>query len=301
MGDASFHEVAIETNRPIELFEFAEGTVITRYTSSEGDIEFNGFTWLARTINRGTFGKHVESESTTLDIKIPSTDAIASRYIGIQPADRLDVIVSRIHEKMSPPTSILLFRGYVTSAAFKDEECTLILKPFNEIFQRQMPRQTFQGLCNHVHYDGRCGVSEAAAPNRLTGLVISQTNSGEVINIAGAGLIVDNKSPSQAFKGGFVRKLDSSDFRMILDQDGDNLTLLLPFSISVLGTTVVLQRGCDRSVGTCLAKYDNVINYGGFPHVPAINPFEQGTFVAPASSGSAGGSGTQRSFAASGG
>jgi uncharacterized phage protein (TIGR02218 family) len=298
MGNAGFHEIAIETNRPIELFEFTAGTTTTRYTSSEGEVPFNGFTWLPRTIERSSYGKHVESEATTLDIKLPSTDVIASRYIGIQPADRLDVVVSRIHETMSPETAILLFRGYVTSAAFKDEVCKLILKPFNEIFQRQMPRQTYQGLCNHVHYDGRCGILETASPNQLTGTVISQTNNGEVINVAGAGAVADNKSPLQAFKGGFVRTQDSSDFRMILDQNGDDLTLLLPFSTSVLGATVVLQRGCDRSIATCAAKYSNVINYGGFPHVPGINPFRQGTFVAPASSGSAGGSGSTRSFSA---
>jgi len=193
----------------------------------------------------------------------------------------MDLVVSRIHDMMSPASQILMFRGFVTAAAFDDEICTLSLKPFNELFQREMPRQTYQGLCNHVHYDGRCKIVESSAPNRFTGIVISQTNNGEVINIAGLGAVADNKSPGQAFKGGFVRLLDSSDFRMVLDQQGDDLTLLLPFRNSVLGTDVVVQRGCDRSLTTCREKFDNVINYGGFPHVPTVNPFGQGTFLEP--------------------
>jgi len=282
MADAAGQEISVEGSIPIELYEWSAGLTTTRYTSSEGDISFGGFTWASRTLTRDGFGKMVETEQSTLEVKMPTTDPIASQYIGIQPADRVDLVLSRIHEVMSPASSLVLFRGFVTSVAFKDEIATLTLKPFNELFQREMPRQTYQGLCNHVHYDGRCGIIESAAPNQLIGTVISQTNNGEIINVPGAGSVADNKSPLQAFKGGFARTSDFSDFRLILDQDGDDLTLLLPFSSSVLGTSIVLQRGCDRSVVTCVAKYGNIINYGGFPHVPGVDPWAQGTFIEPA-------------------
>ncbi len=282
MADSAAQEISVEGNRPIELYEWTAGLVSTRYNSSEGDFVFGGFTWLARTLIRNSFGKMVETEQSMLEVKMPVTDAIASQYVGIQPADRVDLVLSRVHEGASPQTALVIFRGFVTSFAAKDELATLSLKPFNELFQREMPRQTYQGLCNHVHYDSRCGVIESTSPNQLIGTVISQQNNGEIINVPGAGAVADNKSPAQAFKGGFVRNQSATDFRLVLDQDGDDLTLLLPFSSSVLGSEVVLQRGCDRSVVTCVSKYNNMINYGGFPHVPTTNPFGQGSFIEPA-------------------
>jgi len=36
--------------------------------------------------------------------------------------------------------------------------------------------------------------------------------------------------------------------------------------------------GCDHSVSTCAARFDNLANYGGFPFIPTKNPFSTGVF-----------------------
>lgn len=283
MGNALIQEMSDQDGRPIELYHFTSGQTDYRYTSAEGDIDFGGFTWSARPLGRNGIGKSGEVEQTNLEISLPTTDVLASLYIGIQPASRTDLILRRIHIDASPSTSITLFNGFVTSAKFKDEKCTFQLKPFNELFHREMPRYTYQGLCNHILYSGQCGILESASPNQLTALVNATQNSGEIITVSGAGSVIDNVSPAQPFKGGMARLTDFSDYRLILDQSGDDLTLLLPFRDNVLGTQIVLQRGCDRTVDTCRTKFANVINYGGFPHVPGKNPFGQSTYVEPAS------------------
>ena len=282
MGNALETEFSDQDGRPVELYHFTSGTTNYRYTSAEGDYVFGGFTWLARPLGRNSIGKSGEVEQTNLEVSLPTTDVLASLYIGIQPAARTDLVVRRVHIDASPTTSITLFNGFVTSAKFKDEKCTFQLKPFNELFHREMPRYTYQGLCNHVLYSGQCGILEAASPNQLVATVNGIQNSGEIITVTGAGSVVDNVSPAQPFKGGMARLVDFSDYRLILDQDGDDLTLLLPFRDSVLGGQIVLQRGCDRTVDTCRTKFNNVINYGGFPHVPGKNPFGQSTYVEPA-------------------
>lgn len=73
------------------------------------------------------------------------------------------------------------------------------------------------------------------------------------------------------------------DHRLILSQSGDDVTLLLPFPETIVGSTVVLLAGCDHSITTCDTKFNtpedtlsNVINYGGFAFVPNKNPFETG-------------------------
>jgi hypothetical protein len=79
------------------------------------------------------------------------------------------------------------------------------------------------------------------------------------------------------FIGGFVEIVGSSDFRMVLDQDGDDLELLLPFVTTP--TLVNVFAGCSHdpeSPHGCGPKFDNGDNYGGFFYVPTKNPFETG-------------------------
>ena len=73
------------------------------------------------------------------------------------------------------------------------------------------------------------------------------------------------------------------DHRLILAQDGDDVTLLLPFAENIVGSTIVLLAGCDHSITTCDTKFStpldplsNVRNFGGFPFVPTKNPHETG-------------------------
>jgi hypothetical protein len=282
MPNAASRETSVELNRPLEIFEFQNGNDFYRLTSSEVAVEFGGSTYTPAAMDRGNIGRSGEAEQTTLEVRLPTTSTLASLYLGIQPANRTTLTLRRVHQLMSPSTAITLFRGFVTSARFNDEQATLLLKPFNELFQREMPRYTYQGLCNHILYGNACGIIETDPPNQLTAQVTAFVETdGSVVTVTGAGAVADNKSPQQAFKGGFARLTDFSDYRLILDQDGDTITLLLPFRTNILGSDIVLQRGCDKTVQTCLDKFNNVPNYGGFPHVPAVNPFNQGTFVEP--------------------
>jgi uncharacterized phage protein (TIGR02218 family) len=45
------------------------------------------------------------------------------------------------------------------------------------------------------------------------------------------------------------------------------LHLHTPFDIAI-GDTFSVYPGCKKTIGVCLDKFDNVINFGGFPHIP---------------------------------
>ena len=53
------------------------------------------------------------------------------------------------------------------------------------------------------------------------------------------------------------------------DADAGTLNLFLPTLYVVqTGDAFIIRPGCDKSFATCMAKYDNSINFRGFPHVP---------------------------------
>jgi uncharacterized phage protein (TIGR02218 family) len=51
-------------------------------------------------------------------------------------------------------------------------------------------------------------------------------------------------------------------------QVGNNFELVLPTAFTIVsGVTFSVQAGCDKTMATCKAKFDNVVNFGGFPHI----------------------------------
>jgi len=134
---------------------------------------------------------------------------------------------------------------------------------------RNMPKFTFMGMCNHLLYDNQCTVD----PSLFEHVGNVDSISGETITVAGAGL-----QPDGFFTGGYVQALGgANDFRMVRLHVGDVLTLLLPFQANVLNTSVQAFAGCDHVLTQdCALKFDNVINFGGFHFVPNRNVFETG-------------------------
>jgi hypothetical protein len=47
-----------------------------------------------------------------------------------------------------------------------------------------------------------------------------------------------------------------------------------PFDVQV-GDTALVEAGCDRLIGTCKTKFDNVINFRGEPYVPGMDQIIQ--------------------------
>jgi len=223
-----------------------------------------------------------ERRNTKLQLDINNAERPFRDFIGIQPASRLECTISRIQldEKTiptspvsspepvaAPATAFVLFQGYVTSIAFKGRTCKAEMNPFNEQFSREIPRYKYQSLCNHVLYDSQCTIDSNLF--KQTGIVNGV--SGNNISVSGF--------TGTAFTGGYVQNAAGNDYRMIIEHSGDTFTLLLPFRENILNASVTAFQGCDHTVQTCKTKFNNVINFGGFPLVPGVNVFSKGQFA----------------------
>lgn len=52
-------------------------------------------------------------------------------------------------------------------------------------------------------------------------------------------------------------------------QSSSEVTLFLPMQLAVeVGDAVRLYPGCDKRFATCKTKFDNVVNFRGYPHIP---------------------------------
>lgn len=266
------YETSTESSRPLEVYEFAIGGTTYRYTSAEDEITLSGNTYLPKAIGRGSISQDSEDRNRSLSITLPGNDVFAAQYKEIAPGSKATVSIIRLQRDESPTfnTQVLIFKGEVKSVNYPDNGYTAEVncQGIESALNRTVPRFTFSGQCNHVLYDGGCGVDPSVYD--LIGTVSAV--SGNVITLPGA-----NAQADGYWTAGYASPVGVDDFRLILAHSGNDLTLLLPFASDVDGQQVQIFAGCDHVLtGDCANKFDNVLEFGGFAFVPTQNPFQDG-------------------------
>jgi hypothetical protein len=68
---------------------------------------------------------------------------------------------------------------------------------------------------------------------------------------------------------------DTKEYRMILgSQTGTGIfRIISPFNGIQVDDVVNVSLGCNRTLDHCQNRFNNLINYGGFPYVPIKSPF----------------------------
>jgi uncharacterized phage protein (TIGR02218 family) len=271
MSTFSALESSIASSRPLEVYEFVQGSTTYRYTSAASDVTVGSSTYTAIAIARSRVEQGSDAENRTLIITVPVNEPFARQFVNVVPGERGTVRIYRYQRDESPAfnTRVLLFEGIVQSVRFPQDGyvAEIAVRSAEAALNRNIPRFTYMGMCNHFLYDANCGVDPAGFNHVGTVTAVN----GNVVTVTGAG------SAGLDFVGGYCRPTGSNDFRMILATSGDDITLLLPFYTNPTGTNLQLFAGCDHLIdGDCALVFDNVINFGGFGFVPNRNPFQTG-------------------------
>lgn len=258
-------EIGKDTGKPIELYRFV-GTLATySYTSSTRPIQVGAETFRPIPIRRSAIILGDVTEKNELKINLPKSAPLVRDYgFNIPPPD-LRVQIFRMHG----PTGEIQpwFTGTVTSLVVQGVTCDLVVPSvFSAYMSTEFPSVFFQSQCNHVLYSVRCGASQ-------DGKVFS-TSVGAIVDTTH--LIVDLGIDFEAgfFTGGEVTT--EVERRLIVKHDGVNIWLNYPFREIDAGQDVTLYAGCDHKINTCHTKFNNLVNFLGWPYTPSLNPFTQG-------------------------
>jgi len=269
MTSFDIYESSVQDSRPLEVYRFALGVREWLYTSAEDEITVGADTYTPLPIARSAIEQGAESSSRTLTVTMPGNDSFATQYVNVAPGQKATVSIIRLQRDESPTfnTQALIFKGVVQSVRFPDngQVAEVALRSIETLGNLKMPRYGYAGLCQHVLYGPGCGVDPT--PHTHTGLVTAV--SGNTITVAGAG------ASGHDFVGGYCHPTGFNEFRLVISVSGDVLTLLLPFSVDMTGASMQCLAGCDHKIdGDCGQVFDNVLEFGGFPWVPNLNPFD---------------------------
>lgn len=256
-------EISLSDGSPVELYRFAVLTQEWYLTSADEEIVYGGNTYQPSPISRTSPEQSREGGYTKMSLTVHRDHEIAQRYRVYVPLSAMHVTIYRYHR--GDGEVITFWVGRVRAVTWEGDYAKLECEPISAQMTRDGLRYQFQAQCNHMLFGPGCGLS--AIDYKVQGQV--EALDGNVVTAAEFATEADGY-----FRAGYlVRDLD---YRMIVAHTGDAVTLLLPFESLSVGALVDAYAGCDRSRTVCRDKFDNLLNYGGFPFIPNKNPFNKG-------------------------
>jgi uncharacterized phage protein (TIGR02218 family) len=239
------------------------------FTDHDGDIVLEGVTFRADT------GLTAQALQQTTGFSVDNTEAMgALSSLSISDVDiaagRFDkaAVTAWMVNWADLSQRVCLFRGNFGEITHGDGVFRVELRGLTDSLNQPQGR-TFQRSCGAILGDKRCAVN-LADPAFSHEEEVTASFRNEVV------LVNANAFAAQWFVHGTVEVLTGAakGLRSVVKTDvlADGVRRLsvwesLAVSVSA-GDRVRVVAGCNRMVDTCRNKFDNLLNFRGFPHIP---------------------------------
>lgn len=252
---------------PTTLYEFVLGDTYWRYTGGQNDIVFNEVTYTAIAITHEGFSQSGSPENDDLQIKISGRAGVTDLFIGTPPSSELLVRVRNLHR--GDTEAPVVWSGQVKSGREVSQiEWNFVCNSLLSTLNRNGLRLSWGRGCPHALYDRSCRVDPAdyavsVQVNSLTGSTITSTALDAL--------------DDDYLSGGFLEfagPYDTIERRAIESHVGSTIALLGTTDGIAASDWITVYPGCNRITLTCQTKFNNLDNYGGFPHLPNKSPFD---------------------------
>jgi uncharacterized phage protein (TIGR02218 family) len=246
---------------PVEIYHFTRGTSEWFFTSADAAVWFNGDEYVPAALTRGRVSWNANLDSGEIEIEMPkSSPVIADTLAGAAIAPAWVRVWKILRDDPGLPT--LLFYGAVLNAAVSGPTARVRCVGMDYLLRREVPRLNYTPECNWQVFGTECG--KLSASYAITPAVTVSAD-GLTLTAAAFGAEADGY-----WTYGSVEQGDYK--RMIVGHTGNDVTLEAAIPGLTTGETVTALPGCDGTIATCLAKFNNVVNFGGFPYIPLDNP-----------------------------
>ncbi len=264
-------EVSDTDGAPIELYRFHGTYQNFYYTSAQLPIIFQAsdddvaHSYLPIALQRSALNvgtQEDDAQALTIDIGVQH-ELVKAYAFRVSPPD-LELTIFRYHDIGQ---YVPYWRGPVSDVKATGGKATIRAPSvLTYALSSDIPNVFFQTPCNHTLFDSRCKVPE-----------VDWTVAAVVVNVAGRNIEITDVGALAGFCIGGELILSSGERRMMTAQAGNIITVNFPFSQIEIDEPVILKTGCDHAyTGDCRERFDNNVNFGGYPFIPPENPFETG-------------------------
>lgn len=263
--------------------ERADGTV-HGFTDHDRELEFDGLVFRADTglsamaLQQGTglSVDNTEAVGALSDAAISEADILAGRFDGAEVRAWL-VNWQEVGQRH------LLFRGTIGEMRRIDGAFEAELRGLSEALNRPFGR-VYQSPCTAVLGDGSCKFDLSTSGYVWEGPVLSVDETASVtVNTDGAFEPDWFRRGRMDVLSGTAKGLFGAIKRDEPVSAGQQIELWEPLrALIVPGDLIRLTAGCDKRAETCRFKFNNFLNYQGFPDVPEddwllVNPARSGS------------------------
>lgn len=252
---------------PRFLYEFTLGSTRWRYCNAQASITHLGAVYQAVPVKHGEIVMSGDASADDLALNISAKADVTGLFVATPPSASLAVVIKTLHR--GDTEAAVIWTGIVKSGKrVSDAEFEFNCNSLMSTLTRNGLRLTWGRGCPHALYDRGCKVDPA--DHGVTAQVAAVT--GNTVVSAAFANYADGH-----FAGGFVSftgAYGTIERRAIERHVGNTLTLLGPSDGINASAWVTAYPGCDRVTATCLNKFNNLPNYGGFPHLPNKSPFD---------------------------
>jgi len=266
MKDVSENYIAKEEavqRKPVELYHiWRDGGEHWRYTDGDVSVTFDGNVYAPATLSRSSSRHDAQLGVATLNITAAYVTDPALEFVSTNPVEVLWVSISKLHREQDPLEADVIFIGQIKGVSFKGVTASVSCVGFEHFLNQKVPRWRYQLTCNHTVFDSKCALVEA---DYKTTAAVTLDATGTILTSTTFGGEVDGY-----FTGGKVVFGDEA--RTMVSHVGNVVTLMYKFKELATGNSVDAYPGCDGRVETCRDKYDNILNFLGFPFIQAENP-----------------------------
>lgn len=259
-------------SKPINLYEFSIGSTYWRYSSDEVDTPFEDplhgpVVFKAVAISDSGVVQVGDTTSGELTINLPSTTPIALLFNATPPSDETWLVLRRKqHDEDNAP---VIWIGTVSSfsqTALKSSK--FVCKTMVATFNRNGLRLSYGRQCPHSLYDISCRANKNAH-----GVVVQIDEIGG--NWFGSADLAGYDYGW--FSNGFIefQLIGGATERRAIEHFNNAYVFLIETTDGlIVGDYVVVFPGCNRTTSDCINKFNNLSNFGGFPHLPSKSPFD---------------------------
>jgi uncharacterized phage protein (TIGR02218 family) len=242
--------------------------IVLGFTDHVRDLEIDGVTYRAasgytRTAIRGTANLAVDN----LDVEsVLSSDGMTEEDLRAGKYDFAEVRLFLVNYQDLGQGILKLRRGWLGKVTIRDGMYVAELRVMTQRLQMTVG-EVYAPDCSADLGDARCGIDltaleESGAVGTVLGATAFETTLAQATGWYDGGELTWTGG-ANAGRTVAVRSWDAST---------GMLSLFLPALYPMqAGDAFTIRPGCDKSFATCQAKFDDVVNFRGFPHVPGTD------------------------------
>jgi uncharacterized phage protein (TIGR02218 family) len=135
---------------------------------------------------------------------------------------------------------------------------------------QQEKGRIYQYVCDADLGDTRCGINLEQPAFRGDGAVVTVTNGRRFTASGLGGFSSDWFTRGRLTWTSGANTGRSADVKLhtLVDGTATVESWISPSEPIAAGDAFIIRAGCDKQLATCKAKFTNVLNYRGFPHMP---------------------------------